>query len=78
MKVWPNVISNVFWAIGDGGLINFWNDVWIQQVGKLRDLYVGQVKLNTDGVVSDINNWASAGVYLEMRMQNGYAGFPWW
>ncbi|KAK5775415.1 hypothetical protein PVK06_043305 [Gossypium arboreum] len=41
MKVWPDVVSNVFWAIDDGRLTNFWNDMWVKQVDQLRDLYVG-------------------------------------
>ncbi|KAG8503470.1 hypothetical protein CXB51_001436 [Gossypium anomalum] len=26
--VWPEVVGNVFWLIGDGRMMNFWNDVW--------------------------------------------------
>lgn len=36
MKVWLEVISNIYWSIGDGRFVNFWNDVWIKMLGPLR------------------------------------------
>ncbi|KAL1105666.1 hypothetical protein V6Z11_D04G148900, partial [Gossypium hirsutum] len=41
MRVWTDVVDNVYWAIGDGTLTNFWNDNWIHQVGPLRNFSVG-------------------------------------
>lgn len=40
-KVWSDVLENVYWPLSDGCLINFWNDVWVHQVGKLRDFFQG-------------------------------------
>lgn len=36
-RVWPEVVSNVYWAIGDGCTTNFWNDNLIYELGPLRD-----------------------------------------
>lgn len=33
--MWNEVIHNVYWAIGDGRLINFWEDDWLCRVGPL-------------------------------------------
>lgn len=38
--VWPEVLSNIFWSVGDGRLINFWNDNWIKKIRPLRDYSV--------------------------------------
>lgn len=38
MGIWPEVICNIYWSIGDVCITNFWDDVWIRQVGSLRDL----------------------------------------
>ncbi|KAK8363061.1 hypothetical protein V6Z12_A03G138500 [Gossypium hirsutum] len=40
-RVWPEVMGNVFWSIGDGRMTNFWNDVWVRQMGPLRDILGG-------------------------------------
>lgn len=36
MKLWPDVIANVFWSLGDGQLTYLQNDVWVRQAGQLR------------------------------------------
>ncbi|MBA0613425.1 hypothetical protein Godav_013864 [Gossypium davidsonii] len=41
MKVWANVFGNVYWSIGDGRTINFWNDTWLRKIGPLRGFYTG-------------------------------------
>lgn len=29
MRVWQDVVDNVYWTIENGFLTNFWNDNWI-------------------------------------------------
>lgn len=31
--------SGITWAIGDGGLINLWNNEWLTDIGPLRYIY---------------------------------------
>ncbi|KAH1128742.1 hypothetical protein J1N35_000120 [Gossypium stocksii] len=40
-RVWPEVVGNVFWSISDGRMMNFWDDVWVRQMGPLRDILGG-------------------------------------
>lgn len=41
ITVWTNVITNVYQSIGDGQLVNFWNDIWVWQIGPLQGFYTG-------------------------------------
>lgn len=38
MRVWPDVVENIYWSIEDGRTMNFWNDVWIRQYGPLKEI----------------------------------------
>ncbi|KAH1082125.1 hypothetical protein J1N35_021886 [Gossypium stocksii] len=41
MIIWPEVINNIYWSIGDGQLVNFWNDTWIRKIGPLKPFSKG-------------------------------------
>lgn len=36
MRIWPDIIKNVYWSVGDGRLISSWDDVWLRHNGPLR------------------------------------------
>lgn len=54
MMFWSDVIVNVYWSIGDGQLTNFWNDMWLRQVGPLRAFYRGPRQPDDTLYVCDI------------------------
>ncbi|MBA0652546.1 hypothetical protein Goklo_019801, partial [Gossypium klotzschianum] len=39
LLVWSEVKSGITWVIGDGGLINLWNNEWLTDIGPLRYIY---------------------------------------
>lgn len=61
VKIWPEVTTHVFWSIGDGRLVNFWDDVWLRHVGPLRqfgahlDFHTSSLRV-TD-VVTSTGTW---------------------
>lgn len=61
MRVWKDVVHNVYWAIGDETLTNFLNDNWIHQVGPLRNFFVGFEQRNDTlrvcDLVDELGNW---------------------
>lgn len=41
MRIWPDVIKNIYWLISDGRLVNSWNDTWIRKIGPLKPFFEG-------------------------------------
>lgn len=39
MRIWSDITSNAYRAVGDGSLTNFWDDVWLPHVGPLHKFY---------------------------------------
>lgn len=54
MKFWPEVLKNIYWVIEDGRLMNFWNDLWVPQVGILKTWHTGGSRLDDTLRVSDL------------------------
>lgn len=42
MNLWPEVINDIMCSIGDRKTINFWNDLWVKNVGTLRMHHIGR------------------------------------
>lgn len=56
MKVWPDVINNTYWLIGDGRLVNFWNDIWPRNIGPLKPFFIGVGQLDDTLKVCDMTD----------------------
>lgn len=54
MKVWVDVVGNVYWSIGNNCTTNFWNDTWLLQIGLLRGFYTGLIQPNDTLRVCDV------------------------
>ncbi|KAI9127807.1 hypothetical protein K1719_000800 [Acacia pycnantha] len=35
VQIWPNVVENIYWEIGDGVRMRFWEDKWVEDGSKL-------------------------------------------
>lgn len=61
MKVWSDVIVNVYQSLRDGQLINFQNDVWIRQDGPLINFFKWSGNLDNTlrvcNLVDESGNW---------------------
>lgn len=55
-KVWSEVISNVIWSIGDGRLVNFWNDPWVNIDQPLKDFCFDMSLMDLSLRVCDVTN----------------------
>ncbi|KAI9081941.1 hypothetical protein K1719_036203 [Acacia pycnantha] len=40
-SIWPSIVENVAWEVGNGDLTDFWNDRWIEGNGRLLEKSVG-------------------------------------
>lgn len=49
------------WSIGNGNLVNFWNDCWENNVGPLKQLHIGRANIDKTlrvcDVVSEFGLW---------------------
>ncbi|KAI9081003.1 hypothetical protein K1719_036983 [Acacia pycnantha] len=43
VQIWPNVVENIYWEIGDGVRTRFWEDKWVEDGSKLAARCVGQL-----------------------------------
>ncbi|KAK8654455.1 hypothetical protein V6N13_128423 [Hibiscus sabdariffa] len=59
--VWNDVRSNIIWSIGSGHDIDFWRDVWIEEVGPLIShvdtRFVHQCVVSVAQMVSAAGEW---------------------
>ncbi|KAF7806953.1 putative ribonuclease H protein At1g65750 family [Senna tora] len=42
-SVWSNIEKEIYWNVGRGDKVLFWNDDWIRGVGKLKDWAISNV-----------------------------------
>ncbi|KAI9082963.1 hypothetical protein K1719_035106 [Acacia pycnantha] len=38
-RLWPQVVDKLCWELGDGELINFWYDKWLEDGGLIANYY---------------------------------------
>ncbi|KAI9115855.1 hypothetical protein K1719_012785 [Acacia pycnantha] len=50
VRIWPNLVENVHWEIGNGELADFWRDKWIEGNGSLLERCRGQLPGEEKGV----------------------------
>lgn len=55
---WPQVTNSIGWRIGRGSLINCWEDEWVPNCGKLKDVCMWP--LTEDELNLRVNNLGSA------------------
>lgn len=53
-KVWGEVKKGFVWIIQDGRITNFWNDVWIHDLGPLKSHFIGRGNLDETICVCDV------------------------
>ncbi|KAE8698949.1 hypothetical protein F3Y22_tig00110597pilonHSYRG01147 [Hibiscus syriacus] len=46
-KAWPSLRKCLAWSVGNGTLINFWDDVWLPSLGSLRPYALSQNSIDT-------------------------------
>ncbi|KAI9112471.1 hypothetical protein K1719_016394 [Acacia pycnantha] len=42
-RLWPVVVNNACWEVGDGKTISFWNDKWLEGGRKLSEMCLGEL-----------------------------------
>lgn len=52
-KIWHSFRDNICWTIGNGQLVRFFQDVWIPQLGVLRDYILPRSNPDLEANVSD-------------------------
>ncbi|KAI9128688.1 hypothetical protein K1719_000171 [Acacia pycnantha] len=62
VRIWPRVISNLYWEVGNGKGIRFWFDKWLDHDKKLIELCSSQLteideKLIVIDVVTENGKW---------------------
>ncbi|KAI9080065.1 hypothetical protein K1719_037998 [Acacia pycnantha] len=60
--IWPEVVGNLVWEVGDGAMINFWDDHWvdvgIRLAGKCVGVDPAEERYNkVRDMVNDEGNW---------------------
>ncbi|KAH1073528.1 hypothetical protein J1N35_025856 [Gossypium stocksii] len=63
VKVWDNVKQGLVWIIQDGLIVNFWNDVWIHDLGPLKAYYIGVGAIDETICICDVTNAAGGWNY---------------
>lgn len=56
VNVWNEVKNSLFWSIRDGQFVNFWNDVWVSELGPLKFHFNGNGYLDESIRVCDAVN----------------------
>ncbi|KAI9124740.1 hypothetical protein K1719_004662 [Acacia pycnantha] len=42
-QLWPSIVENIYWDIGDGNEVKFWEDKWVEDKGSLARKCLGQL-----------------------------------
>ncbi|KAI9084434.1 hypothetical protein K1719_033624 [Acacia pycnantha] len=42
-QLWPSIVENIYWDIGDGNEVKFWEDKWVEDEGGLAGKCLGHL-----------------------------------
>ncbi|KAI9114335.1 hypothetical protein K1719_014563 [Acacia pycnantha] len=71
-RLWPNVVNNISWEVGNGEHVKFWHDKWVGGNRRLSEMSIGDLTEDENKLrVADMIGWAPA-------PQSTTWVHPWW
>ncbi|KAK8504565.1 hypothetical protein V6N12_017108 [Hibiscus sabdariffa] len=53
-NIWSNLLPNIAWSVGNGSRISLWNDVWVLELGPLRNHVFDPESMNSFVHIKDL------------------------
>ncbi|KAI9122849.1 hypothetical protein K1719_005738 [Acacia pycnantha] len=79
VRIWPKLVENVHWEVGNGELADFWRDKWLESNGSLLVRCRGQLPVEEIGVKdSDWLRWNLTHENEEWRLIFGLTCWHLW
>ncbi|KAI9114118.1 hypothetical protein K1719_014768 [Acacia pycnantha] len=69
-RLWPNVVNNISWEVGNGEHVKFWHDKWVGGNKRLSEMSIGDLtedenKLRVADMIGTDGNWFLTGLRRE-------------